>query len=55
MAPTTRRQFINETAVAAAALYGCPIKTLEALFEQREPYAAVLDPASVRRLLAKNG
>ncbi len=50
---TRRRQFVHEAAVAAAALYGCPIKTLEALFEEREQNAAALDSASVRRLASE--
>lgn len=50
MALTTRRQFVHEAAVAAALLYGHPIKTLEALLEEGEQNAAALDSASVRKL-----
>ena len=53
MALPTRRQFVHEAAVAAAAFYGCPIKTLEGLFEEREQNAAALDSASVRRLASE--
>ena len=55
MALTTRRQFLHEAAVGAAALYGSPTKALEPLFEQREQHAAVLDPASVRSFASEIG
>ncbi|HLW99430.1 MAG TPA: FAD-binding oxidoreductase [Candidatus Acidoferrales bacterium] len=53
MSLTTRRKFVYEAAVAAAALYGCPIKTLEVLFEAREQNAAALDPPLVRRFTSE--
>src|SRR5579863_9567868 len=53
MSLTTRRRFVREAALAAAALYGCPIKSLELLFEEREQNAAALDPASVRRFASE--
>jgi hypothetical protein len=53
MALMTRRQFVQEATLAAAALYGCPIKTLEALTEERVHNARALDSASVRRLASE--
>ncbi len=56
MALTTRRRFVQQTAFAAAALYGRPIKVLAGarrIFEAREQNAASLDAAAIRRLASK--
>jgi FAD/FMN-containing dehydrogenase len=53
MALTTRRQFVRQTALAAAALYGHPIKALggtRRIFDAREQNAAPLDSAAIRKL-----
>jgi hypothetical protein len=53
MALTTRRQFVQQTAFAAAALCGGPIKALagsRGMFEAREQNAAPLDAAAIRKL-----
>ena len=49
MALTTRRQFVQRTSLAAAALYGSPIKMLDAIFEGPEQNRVALDTASIRR------
>ena len=56
MALTTRRQFVQQTAFAAAALYGHPIKALAGarrIFEAREQNAAPLDVAAIRKLASQ--
>ncbi len=56
MALTTRRQFVQQTAFAAAGLYGCPIKTLRGgsrFFEARGQKAASLDEATIRKLASQ--
>lgn len=52
MALITRRRFVEQTAVAAAALYGHPVKVLTGtrFFEPHEQNAAPLDAATVRKL-----
>ena len=56
MALTTRRQFVQQTAFAAAALYGRPIKVFAGarrIFEAREQSAARLDAAAIRKLASE--
>ena len=56
MALTTRRQFVQQTAFAAAALCGSPIKVLAGtrrIFEAREQNAAPLDAAAIRNLVSQ--
>ena len=56
MALSTRRQFVQHTAFAAAALYGRPIKVLaeaRPIFEAREQSAAPLDAAAIRKLVSQ--
>ncbi len=56
MALTTRRQFVQQTTFAAAALYGHPIKALAGarrIFEDREQNAASLPAAAVRKLASE--
>jgi hypothetical protein len=56
MALTTRRQFVRQTALAAVALYGRPIKVLAGarrIFEAREQNVAPLDAAAIRRLASE--
>ena len=56
MALITRRRFVQQTAVAAAALYGRPIKVLEGtrrIFEAREQNAVPLDAAAIRKLASE--
>jgi len=56
MALTTRRQFVQQTAFAAAALYGGPIEALAGtrrMFEAREQNAAPLDAAAIRKLVSQ--
>src|SRR5215472_5177365 len=50
MSLITRRQFIQQTALASAALYACP-KTLEA--QRVEQSATPLDPAAIRKLASE--
>jgi hypothetical protein len=50
MALTTRRQFVQQTAAAAAALYGRPIK---ALAGAREQNAGSLDATTIRKLVSQ--
>ena len=49
----TRRQFVHQTALAAAACCGWPIRTLDAIFEEREQNVAALDAASIRKLASE--
>jgi FAD/FMN-containing dehydrogenase len=56
MAFTTRRQFVQQTAFAAAALYGRPIEALAGtrrMFEAREQNAAALDATAIRKLASQ--
>jgi hypothetical protein len=56
MALTTRRQFVQQTAFAAAAFCGSPIKALAGtrrMFEAREQNAAPLDAAAIRNLVSQ--
>jgi hypothetical protein len=50
---TTRRQFVCQAWVAGAALYGFPVKILEALLEEREQNAATPDRASIDGFASK--
>ena len=56
MGLTTRRQFVQQTAFAAAALYGRPTKVLARagrIFEAREQHAAPLDAGAIRKLVSQ--
>ena len=56
MALRTRRQFVQQTALAAAALYGHPIKELagaQRIFEAHEQNAVALDAAAIRKLVSQ--
>jgi hypothetical protein len=56
MALTTRRLFVQQTAFAAAALCGSPIKALAAtrrMFEAREQNAAPLHATAIRKLVSQ--
>jgi hypothetical protein len=56
MALITRRQFVQQTAVAAAALYGRPTEVLAGMrrtFEASEQSAAPPDEAAVRKLASQ--
>jgi hypothetical protein len=56
MALTTRRQFVQQTAFTAAALWGSPIKALawtRRMFEAREQNAAPLDATAIRKLVSQ--
>jgi hypothetical protein len=56
MALTTRRQFVQQTALATAALYGRPIELLartRSTFETDEQNAAPPDAAAIRKLASK--
>ena len=56
MARTTRRQFVQQTALAAAALYGCPIHALAGtrrIFEGREQNAAPPDAAAIHKFASQ--
>jgi hypothetical protein len=56
MALITRRQFVQQTAFAAAALCGGPIKALDAArrnLEAREQNAPPLDAATIRKLVSQ--
>ena len=53
MALPTRRQFVQQTALAAAAVWGRPIKALTGapdLLAARQNNAAALNPEAIRRL-----
>jgi hypothetical protein len=52
----TRRQFVQQTAVAAAALYGRPLKLFEGarrILEAREQNAVSVDAAAIRKLASQ--
>jgi len=56
MAHSTRRRFVQQTALAAAALCGGPIKALAGsrrVFEAREQNAAPLDATAIRKLASQ--
>jgi len=56
MTLTSRRQFVQYTAAATAALYGDPVRALANAclnFEQHEQNAAPLDPSTVRKLASE--
>ena len=56
MALTTRRQFVQQTAFAAAALYDHPIKTIAGarrILEMREQNAAPLDATVIRKFVSQ--
>jgi len=52
MSLITRRQFIQQTALASAALYACP-KTLDVQAKAVQQSAPPLDPAAVRKLASE--
>ncbi|HEV3253462.1 MAG TPA: FAD-dependent oxidoreductase, partial [Candidatus Acidoferrales bacterium] len=56
MARITRREFVQQTAIGAAALYGSRIEALggaRGIFEAREQNAAPLDAAAIRKLVSQ--
>src|SRR6266851_4034430 len=56
MALITRRRFVHQTALAAAALYGRSMKALAGawrILEAREQKAAPLDAAAIRTLASQ--
>jgi FAD/FMN-containing dehydrogenase len=56
MALTTRKQFVNQTAFAAAALYGCPSNVLaqaRRIFEAHEQKTASPVSAAIRKLASQ--
>lgn len=56
MTLTTRRQFVEQTALAEAGLYGCRIEALAGApwtFEACEQSATQLDAAAIRTLASK--
>jgi len=56
MALITRRRFVQQTAIAAAALYGRPMKALagtRCIFGTREQNSVPLDAAAVRKLASQ--
>jgi FAD/FMN-containing dehydrogenase len=56
MALTTRRQFVQQTALAAAGLYGHPIKALAGarrILEAHEQAAVALDAAAIHKLASE--
>ena len=53
MALTTRRQFVQQTTLAAAAVCHSQIKALEAIFAASELNAAPLDAAAIRKLASE--
>ena len=53
---TTRRRFVQQTAVAAAALYGHPLQAIagaRGILTAKEKNAASVDPAAIRALASK--
>ena len=57
MALITRRQFVQQTAFAAAALYGRPMKTLAGprrIFEAHEQKVTPLDAGAIRKLASES-
>jgi hypothetical protein len=56
MALTTRRQFVQQTTLATAALYGRPIEILagaQRILESREQAAGTPDSAAIRKLVSQ--
>src|SRR5579864_3425681 len=56
MTLTTRRQFVQQTAFAAAALYGTSTRALAGtrrMFEAPEQNAVPLDAAAIRKLVSQ--
>jgi hypothetical protein len=56
MTLTTRRRFVQQTALAAASLYGRPISALadaRRILEAREQNAAPLDATAIRKLVSQ--
>lgn len=56
MAVTTRRQFVQQSLLAAAALYGYPVQTpagVRGILTAGEQSAASVDPAEIRTLASK--
>jgi FAD/FMN-containing dehydrogenase len=55
MVLTTRRKFVQQTALAAAALCGSSIEALAGrrMFEAREQNAAPLDATAIRKLVSQ--
>jgi hypothetical protein len=56
MALSTRRRFVQQTALAAAALYGCPNRAFAGLQEigaAREQNELAVDPAAIRAFASK--
>lgn len=53
MALTSRRQFIQQTSLAAAALHSSPIKGLEAIFDRPEQNPAALESETIRKLASQ--
>jgi len=56
MAVTSRRQFIQQSLFAAAALYRCPVQTLtgaRSILKTHEQNGASVDPAEIRKLASK--
>jgi hypothetical protein len=55
MALITRRQFVQQTAFSAGALYGLPFKVATATkaLEQSGEKPAAIDPAAIRKLASK--
>lgn len=56
MAVTTRRQFVQQSLIAAAALYGHPVQTLarvRGILTAREKNVASVDPSEIRTLASK--
>jgi hypothetical protein len=56
MSLVTRRRFVHQTAIAAAALYGRPIKLLgggQWIFGEREQNAAPIDATEIRKLASQ--
>jgi hypothetical protein len=56
MAPTYQRHFIQQTSIAAAALYSCPFQALAGAREilpARKQSAAPVDPAESRSVVGE--
>ena len=53
MALTTRRQFVQQTTLAATALWHSQITALDAVSAASEQNAAPLDAAAIRKLAAE--
>jgi hypothetical protein len=56
VAVTTRREYVQQTAFAAAAPYGCPVQALaeaQRMFETHGQNAASFDSAAIRKLASE--